>query len=90
MDLSRVRIVDCEAKDPYKVWIKFVDGVEGTVDLSDLLEKKVFSNAWSSEEKFKLVRIDPETETLTWGHGQNAVDINPISLKEEVLRSKQD
>ncbi len=89
MDLSKTRIVDCEARAPYKVWVKFVDGVEGIVDLSDLLSKDVFADAWSTDEKFKQVRIDPDTMTLTWGREGDTVDVNRVSLKEEVLETKK-
>ena len=89
MNSSEDKIINFEAKEPYKVWIRFIDGVEGVVDLSDLLSKNVFSEAWSTEEKFKQVRIDSETETLTWGFGKDAVDVNPMSLKEEILKSKK-
>jgi len=87
MDLTETRIIACEAKEPYKVWIKFIDGVEGIVDLSDLLSKKVFAEAWSTKEKFMQVHIDPDTKTLTWGKEGDTVDVNRISLKQEVLKS---
>lgn len=31
------RVQDVEARSEYRVWIRFVDGVEGEVDLSELV-----------------------------------------------------
>ncbi|MBI3605639.1 MAG: DUF2442 domain-containing protein, partial [Nitrospirae bacterium] len=37
------KITEVKPLEDYQVWIKFSDGVEGIVDLSDLVEKGVFS-----------------------------------------------
>ena len=50
-----------------KVWIRFDDGEEGEVDLSDMVGQGVFE-LWNDPEEFLKVTIDPETHTLTW-HG---------------------
>ncbi len=75
------RIVDVKALDDYKVWIKFTDGVEGTVDLSKLVGKGVFTK-WADEEFFKSVSIDPESRTISWG---KEIDLCPDTLYAKVL-----
>lgn len=89
VNLAETQILACKAMEPYKVCVKFLDGVEGVVDLSDLLLKEVFAEAWDTEEKFQQVRIDPIIRTLTWGEGEDVVDVNRVSLKKEVLESKK-
>jgi hypothetical protein len=36
------RITHVEPRDPYRVWIRFEDGLEGEEDLSDLAGRGVF------------------------------------------------
>ena len=43
------------AKADYRTWIRYDDGVEGTVDLSDLAGRGVFQ-AWSDPAFFSAVR----------------------------------
>ncbi|MCP5509638.1 MAG: DUF2442 domain-containing protein [Chlamydiales bacterium] len=79
-----IRIADCKAGLDYTVWVKFEDGLEGIVDLNDLAQTPAFSKVWDTIDPFKNVRIDHETHTLTWGVGENLVDINPRLLREEI------
>lgn len=85
MKSKRVRIVACEAKPKYHVWLCFDDGLEGEVDLVDLVGKGVFE-AWESVEFFNQVRVDPQTDALTWGEG---IDLDAHSLREDVLKKKK-
>ena len=85
MDPKKNRIVKCRPEPNYHVWIQFGDGLEGIVDLRDLLEKKVFKETWGSVEDFKKVRVDPVTHTITWGEEGDEVDVNPASLRKEIL-----
>jgi hypothetical protein len=66
MEFKRAKIVACKPNPNYHVWIRFDDGLEGEVDLSALVGQGVFE-AWTSIEFFNQVRVDPETDTLTWG-----------------------
>lgn len=81
MEFKRVKIVACKAKPNYRVWIRFEDGLEGEVDLSNLVGKGVFV-AWQSVDFFNQVRVDPQTDTLTWGQ---EIDLDPYVLREKVL-----
>lgn len=62
-DLARP--VEVEARDRYCIWLRFADGVEGEVDLSDLAGHGVFA-AWLDRAFFDSVRID-EARAIAWG-----------------------
>lgn len=59
----------------YKIWLKYLDGTEGIIDLSDLVGRGVFSE-WNDYEKFKNVKIGSSGE-LIW---QDELDLCPDSL----------
>lgn len=75
------RIIEVKPLENYKVWIKFSDGVEGVVDLSDLVGKGIFS-AWKDVNIFNAVFIDPESHTIAWPGG---IDLCPDTLYAKVL-----
>ena len=83
MNFHRAKIVECQPRKEYKVWIRFDDGLEGEVDLSHLVGKGVFS-AWDSIEFFNSVEIDPQTDTLAWPNG---VDLDPYVLRISLAQS---
>jgi hypothetical protein len=60
------RIVEVKPLQDFKVWLKFSDGVEGTVDLSDVAGKGIFC-IWNDPEIFNAVFIN--TEIIQW-HGR--------------------
>ena len=64
----------------FKIWVKFQDGVEGNVDLSDLVGKGVFSK-WKEPGFFESVFIDKESHTVAWPGG---IDLSPESLHAEI------
>jgi len=65
----------------FKVWIKFSDGVNGTVDLSNLTGKGVFSK-WNDKEYFNSVYVDSESHTIAWPGG---IDLCPDLLYTEIM-----
>lgn len=76
------RIVDVEARPDYRVWIRFEDGTEGVVDLSDLVGKGVFRR-WNEPGEFEKVFIDEEVGTIAWPGG---LDLAPDRLYRDVKR----
>lgn len=54
------RIVDAEARQGYRLWVQFEDGVEGEVDLSDLVGHGAFE-AWEDPAAFQKVAVDRES-----------------------------
>ncbi len=74
------RITDVKPLPEYRIWIRFDDGAEGEVDLSDLVGKGVFA-AWEDPEHFKQVFVHPESRTVTW---PGDIDLDPDVLYHEV------
>lgn len=78
------RIVEVKPVGPYTVWLRFVDGVCGQLDLSELAGKGVFA-AWKDPAVFNAVTIDPETHTLRWPGG---IDLAPEVLYEDLKHAR--
>ena len=72
--ISEVEVLEC-----YRLALTFADGTRGTVDLSGLAGKGVFS-LWNDYEAFRGVQIGPAGE-LAWG---DEIDLCPDSLYLEV------
>lgn len=77
------KIVEAEAREEYRLWVRFEDGAEGEVDLSDLVGKGVFTR-WEDPAEFRKVSIDPETDTVAWPGG---IDLCPDSLYDDLVRA---
>lgn len=60
-----IRPVYVKALPNYRIYIKFSDGAEGEVDLSDLAGRGVF-DAWKDYRVFEQVHIGPGRE-IQWG-----------------------
>jgi len=50
-----IKAVEVKALEKYKIWVKFNDGVEGIVDLSDCAGKGVFE-IWNEPGVFENVK----------------------------------
>ncbi|MEK6373348.1 MAG: DUF2442 domain-containing protein [Acidobacteriota bacterium] len=74
-----VDVVEARHIDRYKIWVRFENGIEGEVDLSDLLDQGVF-RPLRDVELFKRFHI--EYGTIVWNE---QVDIAPESLYRRVL-----
>lgn len=84
MEFKRAEIVACAPEPNYRVWICFDDGLQGVVDLSDLVGKGVFE-AWASVDFFNQVRVDSKADTLAWGE---EIDLDPYVLREKLIQKK--
>lgn len=74
------RIQKVQALNGYRIRIRFDDGLEGEVDLSDLVGKGVFA-AWRDKGHFDAVFIDPESGTVAWPGG---LDLAPDALYQDL------
>jgi len=70
------RIVAAEPRPDYHLWLRFEDGLEGEVSVAHLVGPGVFA-AWNDEAEFEKVRVDPESDTVTWPGG---LDLAPDAL----------
>ncbi len=65
----------------HSVWLRFNDGLEGTVNLSQDLSGEVFEPL-RDEAFFAQVELHPEFHTLAWPNG---ADFAPEFLREKLL-----
>jgi len=65
---------------PYRIWIRFADGLEGEIDLTDIIGQGVFQRLQDPNE-FGRVFVDPETQTVAWPGG---IDLCPDTLYEDI------
>ena len=76
------RVVQARYLDGYRVWLRFDDGLEGEIDLEDVLWGPVFEPL-KDPAYFAGFTID---RTLTWPNG---ADIAPESLYLRVQRARR-
>ena len=69
----------------YKLRLRFEDGLEGEIDLSDFSRNGVFAPL-ADPEYFRRVRMDHEIGTIVWPNG---ADIAPETLHQWVLNGKR-
>jgi len=77
------RISECRASRDYKLWLKFEDGLEGSVFLGNLLDVGAFS-AWRDVDQFCRVVVDRKAATVVWGDG---IRFDPDILYQDLLSS---
>ena len=59
------RPVEIQARPNYHLWLRYADGAEGEIDLSDMAGHGVFK-AWDDVAFFEAVRVAPHG-ALVWG-----------------------
>lgn len=59
-----VRPTEVQALDKYRIWIKYSDGVEGEVDLSDFAGRGVFT-FWDKDNNFQKIGLGKSGE-IQW------------------------
>ena len=78
-DLFPTDPVKVEPREGFSIWIEFVDGTSGTVDLSHLVDGPVFA-PWADREFFESVHISDDV-AIQWGKD---IDLCPDALYLEV------
>ena len=71
--------IEVKALPKYKLWVRYLDGVQGEVDLSHLAGKGVFS-IWSDYSVFEGVRIGEGGE-IVWNEN---IDLCPDSIYMQI------
>ena len=64
MASEQLRPLQVEARDGYRIWVRFDDGVEGEVDLSSRAGRGVF-RVWDRPGAFEAVSVTPH-RTIRW------------------------
>lgn len=62
-----IKPIQVEARRDFRVWIQFEDGVEGEVDLSELIERGGLFKKWENRSFFENVWIT-EDDVVKWGN----------------------
>lgn len=73
------KLVGAEYVSGYTIRLRFADGIEGDVDLSDELWGEVFEPL-KKPEVFREFRLDKELNTIAWPSG---ADLAPEFLYEK-------
>jgi hypothetical protein len=74
------RVIEAEYLRDYTIHLRFADGTEGDVDLSQELYGEIFEPL-KDIELFRQFTVHPEFHTLCWPNG---ADIAPEFLFEKV------
>lgn len=72
------RIIGCECVAPYSLSLRFDDGIETVVDLSDVLEGQLYGPL-RDPFVFSRVALDSEVGTVVWPNG---ADFDPAVLHD--------
>jgi hypothetical protein len=62
------RVVEVQPLQGYRLWVRFHDGKDGTVDLSNELWGPMFEPL-KDPDLFFQARVDPDLETVIWPNG---------------------
>ena len=73
-------IIETKYLRDFTVWVKFEDGTEGEIDLSDQLYGPMFEPL-REVSYFRQVIVDPDLGTICWPNG---ADFSPEFLYEQV------
>lgn len=78
MDIAHVGVLH-----DHVVKLRFVDGIEMTIDLDPYLNGPVFAELRRDPAAFASVKVDPEAGTIVWPNG---ADLAPDVLYEHLER----
>lgn len=73
-----IRATDARLVRDFVLWVRFNDGSEGEVDLSNELDGPVFEPL-KDPKVFSQFKVDPEGHTIVWPNG---ADLAPEFLHE--------
>ncbi|WP_428120553.1 DUF2442 domain-containing protein [Candidatus Poriferisodalis sp.] len=82
MDVSLPpQAVEVEARQPFKLWIRFDDGVSGIVDLAQWSTRGNFAT-WSDVAFFKTAHLRPDG-AIAWGKDDN-LELDPSAMYSDL------
>ncbi len=77
------RVAEVRPFPNFCLWVRFLDGISGMVDLSQDLWGPMFEPL-ANPDVFSQARVDPELETVVWPNG---ADLAPEFLYQAVQQS---
>ena len=75
--------IEVKPLDNYRLWVRFSDGVEGIVDLSEFAGEGVFA-LWNDCREFQRVHIGPNGE-IAW---TDQIDMCPDAIYLKITGKK--
>ncbi len=79
--------VSVEAREGYKIWLSFNDGVEGEIDVSDVVDYEWFK-PWKDRSVFENVSVTSPLD-ITW-NGDVNMSMCAMSLYAELTGEQFD
>jgi hypothetical protein len=70
------RPIEIKTFEDYRIWIRFEDGTQGTIDLSLMAGHGEFKY-WSDGDNFKKASINEQTNRIVWNED---IELMPNSL----------
>lgn len=70
-------VVEVRPLDGYRLWLRFEDGIEGTVDVAEMIHFQGVFAPLRDRENFLEVHVDSEIGTICWPNG---ADLDPDVL----------
>jgi hypothetical protein len=70
-------IIEVKPLEEYRLFLRFENGVEGVVDVSELIRFEGVFAPLRKIDKFREVRVNPELGTICW---PNDLDLDPDVL----------
>ena len=77
-------IIDLEPQEEFHLWLRYSDGVEGVVDLSDVAHSELFK-AWNQPGVFEQVEIGEYGEVYWTPNANLCPDSLYIELSERSI-----
>jgi len=74
------QVIAVTATERYVIRVRFADGMEGTIDLSQMIGQGVFTQL-ADADAFAQVYVDAVTHTVAWPQG---IDLCPDTLYEDI------
>ncbi|GMQ79467.1 MAG: DUF2442 domain-containing protein [Anaerolineae bacterium] len=77
-----IDVIDVRPLNPYKLRLRFEDGVTGVVDLEKLIDFRGIFEPLRDDKFFAQATVDPDIGTIFWPNG---ADIDPDVLYALVI-----
>jgi hypothetical protein len=78
-----VDIIEVQPLDGYRLRLRFEDGIEGSVDLTELMELTGIFEPLKDRSFFEKVQVQSECGTIGWPNG---ADLDPDVLYYKITR----